>query len=100
MVAVVVMVLDVEAKSGEGEGEGQDWGATELKQASSELPGFLFSTVMVPKRSRPEDAVLALPSEGAKGSLVKRQGGKCNKWRGGMLDNDNDTKQSRHICFM
>lgn len=68
MVAVVVMVMDAEVKSGEGEGD-------ELKQASSELPRLLFSTVIMPKRSRPEDAVLVLPSEGAKGSLGKKWGG-------------------------
>ncbi len=85
MVAVVVMVLDAEVKSGEGEGEG--WGTTELKQASSELPGLLLSTVITPKRSRPEDAALVLPSEGAKGSLGKKRGKgrvrrkKCNTWR-------------------
>lgn len=68
MVAVVVMVLDAEVKSGEGEGD-------ELKQASSELPRLLFSTVIMPKRSRPEDAALVLPSKGAKGSLGKKWGG-------------------------
>lgn len=86
MVAVVVMVLDAEAKRGEGEGEVQDWGTTELKQASSELPGLLFSTVIMSKRSRLEGVVLVLPSEGAKGSLANKWRG---KWRGGMLDNDN-----------
>lgn len=82
MVAVVVMVLDAEVKSGEGEGEWEGWGTTELKQASSEL---LFSTVIMPKRSRPEDAALVLPSEGAKGSFGKRWGEgvrkKCDTWR-------------------
>lgn len=75
MVAVVVMVLDAEVKSGEGEGEGEGWGTTEVKQASSELPGLLFSAVIMLKRSRPEDAALVLPSEEAKGSLGKRWGG-------------------------
>lgn len=89
MVAVVVMVLDVEVKSGEG--EGQDWGITELKQASSEL----FSTVIMPNRSRPGDAVLALPSEGAKGSEAA---GREVLERGRMLDSD--SKHRRHISFM
>lgn len=66
MVAVVTMTLDEEVKRGEEEGDGEDWGAAELKQASS---GLLFSSVIMLKRSRPEDAALALPSEGAKGSL-------------------------------
>lgn len=64
MVAVVVMAPGAEVNSGEGEGEG---GAAVLKQASSELS---FSTVIMPKRSRPEGAALVPPSEGAKGSLV------------------------------
>lgn len=88
MVAVVVMVLEAEVKSGDGEGEGDGWGTTELKQASSELPGLLFSAVVMLKRSRPEDAAaLVLPSEGAKGSLGGRSGvgrlrrKKCNTWR-------------------
>lgn len=72
MVAVVTMMLDEEVKSGEEEGEGEDWGAAELKQASSEL---LFSSVIMLKRSRPEDTALALPSEGAKGSLGERRVG-------------------------
>lgn len=73
MVAVVVMVLKVEVRSGDGEEEGEDWGITELKQASSELPGILVSNVVKSKRSRPEDAAaLVLPSEGAKGSLGGR----------------------------
>lgn len=108
MVAVVVMVLEAEVKSGDGEGEGE--GTTELKQASSELPRLLFSTVIMLKRSRPEDAAaLLLPSEGTNGSLgegeelgerVRRK--KCNTWRarGEMLDNDFNTEQSRYICFM
>lgn len=74
MVAVAMMVLDAPVKSGEGEGEG--WGTTELKQTSSELLGLLFSTVIMPKRSRPEDATLVLASEGAKGSF----GGKVGWW--------------------
>lgn len=78
MVAVVVMVMDAEVKSGEGEGEGDGWGATELKQASSELPGLLFSTVIMLKRSRPEGAALGLPSAGAKGSLEKEWRMRCN----------------------
>lgn len=71
MVAVAVMVLEAEVKSGDGEGEGEGWDATELKQASSVLPGLLLSTVIRSKRSRPEDdaaAALVLPSVGAKGS--------------------------------
>lgn len=68
MVAVVMMVLDAEVKSGEGDGEGEGWGTTELKQASRELPGLLFSTVIMLKKSRPEDAELVLPGDGAKGS--------------------------------
>lgn len=88
MVAVVVMVLEAEVKSGDGEGEGESWGTAELKQASSELPGLLFSTAAMLKRSRPEDAAaLALPLEGAKGSLgggrwgggVRRE--TCSTWR-------------------
>lgn len=74
MVAVVVMVLDEEVKSGEGEWEGEGWGTPELKQASRELAGLLLSTDIMPKRSRPEDAVLVLPSEGAKGSFGKKWG--------------------------
>lgn len=83
MVAVVVIVLEAEVKSGDGEGEGEGWAAAELKQASSELPGLLFSIVITSKRSRAEDdAALVLPSEGAKGSfggerVEKREGG-CN----------------------
>lgn len=92
MVAVVVMVLEAEVKSGDGEGEGECWGTTELKQASSELPGLLFSIAAMLKRSRPEDAAaLALPSEGAKGSLG---GGWRNVTHGewlGMLGNDFNT---------
>lgn len=74
MVAVVMMVLDAEVKSGEGEAEGEGWGTTELKQASSELPGLLFSTVIMLKRSRPEDVALVLPSEEAKGSFGEEVG--------------------------
>ncbi len=89
MVAVVVIVLEAEVKSGDGEGEGECWVAAELKQTSSELPMLLFSTVIMPKRSRPEDdAVLVLASEGANGSLrgwsgISGGGGirKCNTWR-------------------
>lgn len=66
-----VMVEDVEVKSGEGEGEEGPWGSPELKQASSEL---LPSTGIVPKRSRPEEAALALLSEGAKGSFGEKWG--------------------------
>lgn len=74
MVAVVVMVLDEEVKSGEGEWEGEGWGTPKLKQASRELAGLLLSTDIMPKRSRPEDAALVLPSEGAKGSFGKKWG--------------------------
>lgn len=70
MVAVVVMVLEVEMRSSDGEEERDAWDTTELKQASSELPGLLMSTVVKSKRSRPDDAAaLVLPSVGAKGSL-------------------------------
>lgn len=79
MVAVVLMVLGVEVKSGEGEGEGGGWGTTELKQASSELPRLLLSTVIMPKRSRPEDAALVPLSEGAKGSSGEELGGGVRK---------------------
>lgn len=104
MVAVVVMVLDEEVKSGEGEGEGEGWGTTELKQASSELAGSLFSTVIMPKRSRPDDAALVPPSEGANGSFGGQKWvGKKNVTHGkegrGMLDNDSETKQSGHTVL-
>lgn len=73
MVAVVMTVLDEELKSGDGEGEGEGWDI-ELKQASSEVPRVLFSTVIMLKKSRPEDAAMVPPSEGAKGSFGKRCG--------------------------
>lgn len=74
MVAVVMMVEEEEANSGEGEGEG------ELKQASRELAGLLFSTAIMLKRSRPEDAAVELQSDGAKGSLGRNEG-ECDTWR-------------------
>lgn len=60
-------------KSGEGDGQGGSWGFTELKLASRLLPE-LFSTVIMLKRSRPEDGAVGRPSEGAKGSLGRRCG--------------------------
>lgn len=75
MVAVVVMVVEAELKSGEGEGGG--WG---LKHTSRELGVVVSeSTVIMENRSSPVEAVAAgvvLPSDGAKGSWVR-------KWRHG-----------------